>query len=557
MIEILSPETIRHIAAGETIARPTDALRELLENALDAGASRIEIEWKKGGFDSLSVSDNGAGIAATDLPRAPLRHATSKLPANAGEHGDWQGKISALGFRGEALWAMAQAATLEMVSRPLEQVGAARVAAHLNEISVERCAGRAGTIVRLFGMFSHLPARLAAQASPVQEARELLALVGRYALHHPAVHWQASEDGAVIFSHAASDTVAALAVVHGPLVANRMLNIERQKLPFAGKEALLSGACSRPELRRGRRDRLYFAVNGRPTALGPELEQAIFSAYGELLPKNSAPVVVLNLDLPPELVNPNVHPQKQTVAFSYLPELTAALQAAIASRLQQEHLAPAAPQLREDGPTPTEVPHEGFPSLRFLQVYRELYILAEAEGDLWIVDGHAAHERMLYEKLLREAQHGPPFLLQHPELLNVSAATYAKATAKQNELQAWGLRLQPFGGNVLRLSALPQALAAVPPRVLWAHLQDTFEEHDLNEALRNAFGRLACLPALKAGHIDEKNGKMILQGLSRCEQPWTCPHGRPTALRLSERDLAQRFGRRNRRNLPLGRDEEN
>ena len=536
-IRVLPPDLARLIAAGEVVSRPLDVVRELVENALDAGATRIEVELEAGGLDLIRVRDNGAGIPAAEVPLAPLRHATSKLEALE--------RVTTLGFRGEALWAVAQAGELHLLTRPAAQVGATELSAHADRVEQRRTTAPAGTTVTVRRLFAQLPARLRTQATPAAEAREVQTLLGRYALHHPGLAFRLTVDREVRLAHAPSDHRGAVASVYGPLSANRVLGVEADGL---------RGVISRPELTRPRRDRMHFAVNGRPVQPSPELERAVIAGYAELLPGGHAPLCVLDLSVPPEDVNPNVHPAKSVVALADPGALAARLTLAVREALSAHPLSRAAPALRAAEP-PVPQAASSFPALTLVGVYRELYLLAQGEGDLWVIDGHAAAERVWYERLERAFAAAPPLELPEPELLQLSPEQAARLREREDELRAFGLTLEEFGAGLARLRSLPATLAALPiPR-----LHEQLVEAALGggpDPRREVLSRLACAPALKAGMLDQNNSAELLVSLSACTSPWSCPHGRPTVLRLSERDLAHSFGRRGVRDVARGRDEQ-
>jgi DNA mismatch repair protein MutL len=539
-IHVLPPHISRMIAAGEVVSRPLDVVRELVENALDAGATRLEIEVEAGGLELVRVRDNGAGIPAGSVALAPVRHATSKLEPTAGA----VERVSTLGFRGEALWAAAQAGELHLVTRPAAQVGASEVRAAGENVTVGRTSAPAGTTVTVRNLFARLPARLRTQAPAAVEVRELTALVGRYVLHHPGLHWRLTVDNDPRLTHAPADHRGAVASVYGPLSANRVLRVE------AGG---VRGVVSRPELTRARRDRMHFSVNGRPVLAPPELERAVIEGFAELLPSGVAPLCVLDLTVAPEDHNPNVHPAKQVVALADLPGVAARVRSAVAEALAAHPLARSAPALIAP-PEPQTAPTRGtFPALTLVGVYQELYLLAQGEGDLWVVDAHAAHERALYERLTRDLSAAPPVELPEPELLHLTPEQVARLHERGPELRGWGLSIEDFGAGLARLRTLPAALAALPVPRLHEQLVES-ALGDSPDPRREVLARLACAPALKAGMLDAGRGIAVLAALEVCEQPWSCPHGRPTVLRLSERDLAHAFGRRGVRDVARGRD---
>ncbi|GBF05337.1 DNA mismatch repair protein MutL [Deinococcus aerius] len=540
-IHVLPPHISRLIAAGEVVSRPLDVVRELVENALDAGATRIEVEVEGGGLGLVRVRDNGAGIAADSVSLAPVRHATSKLEPEAGA----VERVTTLGFRGEALWAAAQAGELHLVTRPAAQVGAAEVLAAGDDVTVRRTSAPAGTTVTVRNLFARLPARLRTQAPAAAEVREITALVGRYVLHHPGLHWRLTVDGEPRLTHAPADHRGAVASVYGPLSANRVLRVEAEGV---------SGVVSRPELTRARRDRMHFSVNGRPILAPPELEKAVIEGFAELLPSGVAPLCVLDLTVAPEDHNPNVHPAKQVVALADLPAVAARVREAVAEALMAHPLARSAPALIAP-PEPQATPTSGnFPALTLVGVYQELYLLAQGEGDLWVVDAHAAHERALYERLTRDLTAAPPVELPEPELLHLTPEQVARLHERDADLRAWGLTIEDFGAGLARLRTLPAVLAALPVPRLHEQLVEA-ALGDSPDPRRHVLARLACAPALKAGMLDGGRGEAVLAALSACDQPWSCPHGRPTTLRLSERDLAHAFGRRGVRDVARGRDE--
>lgn len=540
-IHVLPPHVARLIAAGEVVSRPLDVVRELIENALDAGATRLEVDLEGGGLGLVRVRDNGSGIPAASAGLAARRHATSKLAPDAAS----VDAVTTLGFRGEALWAAAQAGEVQLVTRPAAQVGACEVRACGDEVEVSRTSAPAGTTVTVRRLFAALPGRLRTQAPAAAEVREVTALLGRYVLHHPGLYWRLCVDGDVRLTHAPGDHRGAVASVYGPLSANRVLTVMADGV---------RGVVSRPELTRARRDRMHFSVNGRPILAPPELERAVIEGFAELLPAGAAPLCVLDLTVAPEDHNPNVHPAKQVVALADLPGVAARLRSAVAAALAAHPLARAAPALLAPPEATREEAAQGsFPALTLLGVYQDLYLLAQGEGDLWIVDAHAAHERALFEHLTRTLEAEPPAELPEPELLHLTPEQTARLHERAAALQGWGLTLEDFGAGLARLRTVPATLAALGvPRLHEQIVEAALGDHP--DPRRDVLARLACAPALKAGMLDHARGKAVLRALSACEHPWACPHGRPTVLRLSERDLAHSFGRRGVRDVPRGRD---
>jgi DNA mismatch repair protein MutL len=535
-IRVLSTALQREIAAGEVITHPADALKELLENALDAAASRIEIELESGGIKRLRVTDDGEGIAETDLPLAPQRFATSKLET------DLQA-VHTLGFRGEALWSIAFAAELCITSRPRAQLGGMQLTVHGDGVRCERVSCAAGTTVEVRELFARFPARRASLESAALEARRCLAVVQRYVLHHAHIAWHVTADGETRLSHAPSGTREALASVYGAMTANRTLEV---------RGVGVNGVISRPELTRARRDRMHVAINGRPVELEEGVASAVLRAYDSLLPKNHAPTTVLNLEVEPQLLNQNVHPGKLRVAALQPRALEEVVFEAVRAALSAQPLARAAPEPRVVS-APTR-PTSSFPALRFIGTYREAYLIAEGDGDLWLIDQHAAHERVIYEELEAAFASGEALELPAPELVTLSNLEAANLEARRDELASWGLRLEGFGGALYRVLSIPMALAGL--RLEGLVQEVVTRALSAQEARREVLARFACHPAVKAGHrLSVADASTLLDDLRACVTPWACPHGRPTALRLTERDVAHQFGRRSARDLPKTGDE--
>ncbi|MDW8091052.1 MAG: DNA mismatch repair endonuclease MutL [Meiothermus sp.] len=530
MIRRLPPEVIREIAAGEVVEGPADVVRELLENALDAGATRIQIELWGGGIERVVVSDNGAGIPKEELPLAAEHHTTSKLSD--------LNQIRTLGFRGEGLWAIRQVGRLRLTSRPAEQLGGATLEAFREEARLTEHPAPPGTRAEVSELFSHLPARRNALESPAAEARKVVGLVGRYLLHHPHLAWRLVVDGEERIQHAGGGFGEAAKLLWGPVVANRLLPLQAEEGPFR-----LRGLLSRPELSRPRRDRLLLALNGRPVEWPEALLQTLLAAYKELLPQGQFPLGVLNLELPPHHLLVNTSPDKSRVRLLEAEPVRAFLNRAVQSLLTSHPLTRSLPE-----PTPPQglapAQPSRFPRLTYLGRFRELYLLAESGDELYVVDQHAAHERILFEELSRRYQSEPPVELPYPEVVSLGLDEEVSLEERSSELEEAGLSLEPFGPGRYRIRTAPAFLAGYPS-LLPEVVRGSLKTPSFREAWRSVLARLACLPALKAGHpLAEAPAQALLDALAACELPWVCPHGRPTALVLSELELARRFGRR-------------
>lgn len=530
MIRKLPLEIIREIAAGEVITAPVDVVRELLENALDAGASRIQIELLAGGLDRISLGDNGVGIPKEELLLALEQHATSKLSDLS--------KINTLGFRGEGLWAIRQVAQVKLTSRPAGQLGGATLTAFQEQTQLEEHPAPTGTRVEVASLFQNLPARRNALETPAVEGRKVVHLVSHYLLHRPQLWLKLSLDGEEKIAHAGGTFAEVVKLLWGPVVANRLLALESD-----GGSFKLSGLLSRPELSRPRRDRLLLAINGRPAEWPENLLQAVLAAYKELLPAGQYPLGVLNLELPLEHVSVNTSPDKSKLRLINPEPVLGFVSGAIQALLSAHPLARALPEPTPmTGPTPIQ--RASFPHLRYLGSFRQLYLLAEAEDELYVIDQHAAHERILYEELSRRYHDEAPIELPHPELVSLSLSEEMNFAERAEELEKAGLAVEPFGPGKYRIRTVPAFLAGHPSLIVEV-VKGTLIGASFAEAWRTVLARLACLPAIKAGHaMSGALAQTLLDTLAGCELPWVCPHGRPTVLVMGELELARRFGRR-------------
>jgi DNA mismatch repair ATPase MutL len=449
-------------------------------------------------------------------------------------------------------------------------------------------------------LFAAIPARRDALDSPASEEKRVLQLVQRYLLHYPhlTVAWCSESQQ---WSYAGGSFTEACKFVWGTLTANRLLpviapagvapgvalgvdvhsdvhsdvhldvhshdqaarsddddqevdgqevdgqEVDGQADPIDQEATVtVQGMLSRPELSRPRRDRLLLAVNGRPVHWQDALLRAVLRAYGDLLPSGQYPLGVLNLRIPQAEVVVNISPDKQQVKFRDVKRVAQLLEHHLRTSLAQHPLAPALPTFSSVNQL-TPARHQ-FPTLCYLGRYRELYLLAEADGDLWVIDQHAAHERIVYEELERRYQLEPPVELSQPELLPLTVTETAHYLERREALQEKGVWLEPFGSaNTWRVRTMPAFLLG-HEHLVSSLVKDSLSGDDVQAAWRRILARLACLPAIRAGHaLSVADAQGLLTQLTACHTPWVCPHGRPTALVLDELDLARRFGRRSAR----------
>ncbi|MCX7617477.1 DNA mismatch repair endonuclease MutL [Tepidiforma sp.] len=593
-IRVLPPEVAARIAAGEVVERPVSVVRELLDNAIDAGATRIQLAFDDGGIARIEVSDDGRGIPPADVELAFERHATSKIASVDDLH-----RVHTLGFRGEALPSIAAAADVEILTRARgEPVGVFLALAEGRPVRRMARPAPEGTTITVRDLFARVPARRKFLGSPAAEARAITTLAAHYALAYPGIAFHVLNNGRRVLSTPGDDDIRhAFAAVYGADLARQVLDVAAGEGPVG-----VSGLAGPPALHRGNRGGISIFVNGRWVQSRPLLF-AVTEAYQSQLPVGRFPVAALHLRLPDDEVDVNVHPAKAEVRFrderlvarairsavraaleaaapvSWSPAVPSAAPAAPPSLghvpLPGPALKPAAappapseppPALR--GPVPTQgvlaltrpaqpapagpipAPHRDLlPLLRVVGQLNATYIVAEGPDGMYLVDQHAAHERVVYDRILaRRAAAGQPPVqpLLEPVLVDVGAALAAVAEAAAADLAALGLVLEPFGDGVLLLRQVPAGFRADDPVTAVRGVLEAIERDDRVPA---GFGRaaatIACHSSVRAGMaLSMEEMRRLVEDLAATATPRTCPHGRPTLIHLGTEAIERQFGRR-------------
>lgn len=580
-IRILPEHIASQIAAGEVIERPASVVKELAENALDAGANAITIEVLGAGVRLISVADNGAGIPGDELGLAVSRHATSKL-ARAED----LFQIATLGFRGEALASIGSVSRLTVEARTAEAEAGARLRVEGGKLGQLSAAGMPiGTRVTVQDLFYNVPARLKFLKSETTERRNIEALVTRYALAYPQVRWELAMEGKTVLSTSGSgDRREVLAGLYGVETARKMLAVDFHEAGYH-----IHGFISPLSLTRSNRREITVFVNGR-WVKDTAVTAAIIRAYHTLLMVGRFPMVVLFLDLPPEAVDVNVHPAKAEVRFREGDLVFSRVQRAVRRALLAYSPVPeiesrpwwGVERSREDGspdlawgmsaeiPPASEehqsplqthihiVTGEGeavdrLPLLRLVGQVAATYLVAEGPDGLYLIDQHAAHERVLFEAMM--AQSAGERVASQALLAPVNVAlTPDKARLLEAQLPVvagLGFEVEPFGPNTYTVRAVPVLLAGGDPEAALHVLVEDFEEDETPLAsAREAqiTARICKRMAVKGGQtLSGEEQAALLHGLERCQSPRTCPHGRPTMIHLSADLLERQFGRRGAR----------
>ena len=590
-IQILPDEVASQIAAGEVVERPASVVKELVENALDAGASQVTIQIMDAGRRLIEIADDGGGIPAEELALAVARHATSKL-RNAADlfH------ITTLGFRGEALASIASVSSFTLISRTQSAAVGSRLRVEGGHVGLtEETGGPVGTIVRVEDLFFNVPARLKFLKRDQTERQQIDGLVTRYALAYPHVRFHLFQDGRPVLQTSGNgNRREVLAGLYGVEVARQLLEVT-----FDHDEGRVEGFISPLALTRSNRRDITFFVNGR-WVQDSALSAALLQAYHTLLMVGRYPLAVLFIHLDPEEVDVNVHPAKSEVRFRSPDAVFSLLQRASKRALLAyspvPSVAPASTWQRTDfertidpawgmaaqagdamsnpmfdeeageggspdpltstqGPVQHELPSGSLPLLRLVGQVGAAYIIAEGPDGLYLIDQHAAHERVLFERMMHQRGSGqgavPSQALLDPAVIQLPPSQAALLAGQESVLERIGFQIEPFGPNTFRVRAIPAILAGADPAAAVRVVIEDFEEDETplqTEIEARIIARVCKRAAVKAGHIlSSEEQKALLRDLEASQSPRTCPHGRPTMIHLSVDLLERQFGRKGAR----------
>ncbi len=610
-IHILSDQLASQIAAGEVVERPASVVKELIENALDAGASTINVDVRDGGQALLQVADDGSGIPAQELETAFLRHATSKLNS-AGD----LAAIGTLGFRGEALAAIAAVSQVTAVTRTAHDDAGSRLVLEGGKTESRDTVGAPrGTVIAVENLFYNVPARRKFLKSITTERRLIDEFVTRYALAYPDVRFRLVHDGRITFQSSGNGNVRdVLLAVYGAEMAKELLEIGDGEFANSPSPISITGFTGPPSLHRSNRGQITIYVNGR-WIKDNSLTYAVIQAYHTLLPTGRYPVAVIFVQLPFNQVDVNVHPAKTEVRFRDSNGAFSAVQRAVRRTLvagspvrsvalgagsgpttsrypgwggtldeeafaRHEHTQPelSDPQQNlnlswpENGPQDAgtfageiaaqpgndtaqlDLPRaanrgERLPIMRVVGQVGAAYIIAEGPDGIFLIDQHAAHERILYEQFMTARERN--------EIASQGLVTSAtvqlppdQATLLEEHLEMLadlGFKVEPFGPNTFVVRAVPALLSKLDPATALHAVVDDLEtgKEPLQEREEaRVILRVCKSAAVKAGQsLSPAEMEAMIQQLESCHNPHTCPHGRPTLIHLSAAALAKQFGR--------------
>lgn len=606
-IRVLPERLANKIAAGEVVERPASVVKELVENAIDAGAQVVRVEAEAGGRRLIRVTDDGSGMTPDDALLALERHATSKIATDEDLFA-----IHTLGFRGEALPSIASVSRFELLTRAHDRDEGVRIRVEGGSLEAVEPAGCApGTVVTVRNLFFNVPARQKFLRSQTTELGHITDVVSRIALAHPSVHFQLLHDGhEVIETPPSRDRSGRIADSLGMTTLERMREVRLD----IDADHHIHGFASLPDLNRSSSAHIYTYVNGR-FIRDRMTNHAIIEAYRGFLPKERYPVVVLFIETPPSEVDVNVHPTKAEVRFREGQRIHDLIRQAVMSAFERkpaqdqagvgiERYAPAPHHHEERHPqetvrqallkavenfeanppspatqsdffnrpsakatsplkndlrparspiTPVTEPRiEGyFSSLGILGQLRNTYVVCQSPEGLTLIDQHAAHERTAFERLKRDyaSRRIQRQSLLFPETLELGIKEAREMNRFLEIIASLGFEIEAFGGKSFLVRALPAILSSAEPKALLLDLLETLSEmrttDSLTDRLDAVFARLSCHGVVRAGRsLSIEEMQALLKSLDEADFPLTCPHGRPICVRISYEELERMFGRR-------------
>jgi DNA mismatch repair protein MutL len=602
-IKVLSEQLASQIAAGEVVERPSSVVKELIENALDAGATTINLTIRGGGRELIQVADNGSGIPASEIETAFLRHATSKLSS-----AEDLIAISTLGFRGEALAAIAAVSRLTVVSRTAEDQAGTRLQLEGGvKTGREMVGAPRGTVIAVENLFYNTPARLKFLKSITTERRLIDEYVTHYALAYPDVRFRLTHENRVTFQTTGNGNIQeVLGEIHDAETARQLLSVDSRKETSEppsgeGREIAVHGFVGPPGLNWANRSRITLFVNGR-WIKDSSLTYAVIQAYHTLLPTGRYPLGIIFIEMPVDGVDVNVHPAKTEIRFQRPNAVFGAVQRAVRETLisespvrtlsawsmespghggwstsarGQEFTWPRTPNQgdlglewpqrtsADDLPAPVdeenafvkagaqEIKKAGqkLPIMRVIGQVGQAYIITEGPDGLYLIDQHAAHERILFEKFMAEWENHAVASqrLVAPVTVTVSPSQAGLVEANLDTFRDLGFEIEAFGPNTFQIRAVPVVVIKIDPsRALNAVVED-LEQGDAplqGKIEARIVLRVCKSAAIKAGQtLSIAEMEALIQQLEASQNPHTCPHGRPTMSHLSADQLARGFGR--------------
>ncbi len=562
-IRVLDPKVVSRIAAGEVVERPASVVKELVENSLDASAAQISVEVRGGGLSQIRVIDDGAGIPAAEVELAFSRYATSKISTFAD-----LASVASLGFRGEALPSIATVAQVDMVTAAIGEVIGSYISVRDGAVVKRESQGRSrGTTVTVRNLFRRVPARLKFLKSAATENGHIASVLSQYALAFPEVRFSLFIDGRVALRTAGSGRlIDSIISVYDKEVAQQMLEVGGGEAGWGtDRQPQVLGMVSAPPLSRSSRGYLSFFVNRRwiNSCL---LTKAVEEAYHGLLMVGRHPIAVINIALPPDGLDVNVHPAKSVVKFAKGDLVFSAVQSVVRRALIESAPVPkmeavatgyssavakselwVIPETEDRVATSAPgVPMQSaaLPVLRVLGQLSATYIIAESEDGLYLIDQHAAHERILFERIKYHRSQMEVQGLLEPVTVEVNPTQNEMMKSHYAALGEYGFTIEPFGERTFLVRAVPALLYEKDWIAVLREIIDSLTGEGRKDWLESLAISMACHGAVRAGQtLTEDEMRELIRQLEQVASPRTCPHGRPTMIYLSSEQLKKEFGR--------------
>ncbi|MDD5687577.1 MAG: DNA mismatch repair endonuclease MutL [Elusimicrobia bacterium] len=564
-IKILPLDIVNKIAAGEVIERPASVVKELVENSLDANAKYITIMIKKSGKELISVSDDGCGMTKEDAVLSIKRHSTSKIS----DITDLE-KIYTLGFRGEALPSIASISNMEIVTRTNDSNVASSIKIENgNVVNLSEIGAPCGTTVEVKNIFMNVPARLKFLKSETTEKNKIISLITEYAISYYNVYFRLISDDKEVFTYSPADNLEVrLAQIFGNEFIRELLSIELKH-----EQISICGFVSKPEKTFLNRNRSFVFINRRPVN-SRIIVSAVKNGYEEYLKKKENPAMFLFFEINPESIDVNVHPTKREIKFKDENAVYSLVYQAIRSRILTKESIPAVASkidiskpvsdyarnissksaeyiAQEFSVRQTKDSAESKPlQVKYIGRIFELYILIEDNGNLLIIDQHAAQEKILYEKFKRQINK-KTLEIQHlliPVNIELSPKEFNILQGLKDNLENLGFEIEEFGKNTFVVKSVPAIIGDVSIDVIIAEVirkKKSGEISDTSDEITENLIKTACKTAIKSGDkLSEMEVSKLLDELFKCSNPYTCPHGRPTIIQLTKDEIDKRFLRK-------------
>ena len=582
-VRILPENLTNKIAAGEVVDRPSAIVKELVENSIDAGSDEIIIILKNGGKSLIQIVDNGTGMSRDDCILAIQRHTTSKISSYDDLH-----NIRTLGFRGEALASIASVSRMEVKTLQKDQTSGTFIKIEGGAVvEVSDTGGTRGTSVSVKNLFYNTPARRKFLKSDEAEYRQILKVFQRFAISGFEINFKLYHNDQKIYDIKATDPGARLTDVLGKRYKDNLVKVEDK-----GTVLQIWGFVGKKDTAKKSRGDQYLFLNGR-FIVNHALNHAVISSYGTILPRGEFPLIALFLEIDPRRIDVNVHPSKMEVKFADERLIYGLLRAAVKRNLSSEQVIPSLspgstiepapiiarkeemaalqtaiplyeqssvslppplidrvpvrPVSEPDISPPVPQPTPKYERKNIWQIHNQ-YILSEIKSGLIIIDQHVAHERILYEKTLRDFEEGAPASQQllFPHVVDLTPEQYSYIKEILPFLEKLGFVIKGFGGNTIVVEGVPSGMKVSNPETVVAEIIEEYKENkntsiDIRDNIAKSY---SCKMAIKKGDpltLEEMNA--LIDNLFATQSPYFCPHGRPIIINLSMDELNKRFGR--------------